>query len=42
VAALIGLHPANPADRYILHTAVRGARILGWPEPDVQVAEPAQ
>lgn len=31
IAALTGLHPANPEHRYTLHTAVRGARAIGWP-----------
>jgi sugar diacid utilization regulator len=42
VAALTGLHPANPAHRYTLHTAVRGARVLGWPDADAEVAEPGR
>jgi hypothetical protein len=32
IAALTGLHVGNPAHRYTLHTAVLGARALGWPD----------
>jgi hypothetical protein len=31
IAALTGLHLGNPSHRYTLHTAVLGARALGWP-----------
>ncbi len=31
VAALTGMHPGDPRHRYTLHTAVLGARALGWP-----------
>jgi sugar diacid utilization regulator len=31
IAMLTGRNPADPADRYVLHTAVLGARALGWP-----------
>jgi sugar diacid utilization regulator len=31
IATLTGLHPGNPGHRYTLHTAVLGARALGWP-----------
>jgi DNA-binding PucR family transcriptional regulator len=30
IAALTGKHPADPAHRYTLHTALLGARALGW------------
>jgi DNA-binding PucR family transcriptional regulator len=32
VAALTGLHPHDPAHRFTLHTAILGARMLGWPD----------
>jgi sugar diacid utilization regulator len=32
IATLTGLHAANPTHRYTLHTAVLGARALGWPD----------
>ncbi|HVV18642.1 MAG TPA: helix-turn-helix domain-containing protein [Pseudonocardiaceae bacterium] len=32
VAALTGMHPNNPAHRFTLHTAILGARVLGWPD----------
>jgi sugar diacid utilization regulator len=32
IATLTGLHVGNPAHRYTLHTAVLGARALGWPD----------
>jgi DNA-binding PucR family transcriptional regulator len=32
IAALTGRHPDDPAHRYTLHTALLGARALGWPE----------
>ena len=36
IATLTGLHLGNPAHRYTLHTAVLGARALGWPDnPDI-------
>jgi DNA-binding PucR family transcriptional regulator len=31
IAELTGLGPAAPADRFTLHVAVLGARLLGWP-----------
>jgi sugar diacid utilization regulator len=31
VARLTGHHPADPAQRFALHAAVLGARLLGWP-----------
>ena len=31
IATLTGRNPTDPADRYVLHTAVLGARALGWP-----------
>lgn len=35
VHALTGYHPGEPTQRFTLHTAVLGARLLGWPaEPD--------
>lgn len=32
IAALTGMHPNNPAHRFTLHTAILGARMLGWPD----------
>ena len=32
IAALTGYDPARPDDRYVLQTAVLGARLLDWPE----------
>jgi DNA-binding PucR family transcriptional regulator len=31
IAGLLGLDPANPADRFTVQTAVLGARLLHWP-----------
>jgi hypothetical protein len=39
IATLTGLHLGNPAHRYTLHTAVLGARALGWPGNTEVVAE---
>lgn len=41
IGRLTGLHPGDPAHRYTLHTAVLGARALGWPGA-ANLAEPAQ
>ncbi|GAA1853701.1 PucR family transcriptional regulator [Asanoa iriomotensis] len=32
VQALTGYHPSDPTQRFTLHTAVLGARLLGWPD----------
>ncbi|NUT34361.1 MAG: transcriptional regulator [Hamadaea sp.] len=32
IHALTGYHPNEPTQRFTLHTAVLGARLLGWPE----------
>jgi DNA-binding PucR family transcriptional regulator len=42
IAALTGLHVGNPAHRYTLHTAVHGARALGWPDNTEVIAESRQ
>ncbi|MGH3436055.1 MAG: PucR family transcriptional regulator [Sciscionella sp.] len=42
IATLTGLHPGTPAQRYTLHTAILGARALGWPDTADDLAEPAQ
>lgn len=42
IATLTGLHPTNPAHRYTLHTAVLGARALGWPEHTDNIADGGQ
>ncbi len=39
IAGLTGLHAANPTHRYTLHTAVLGARALGWPDNTQAVAD---
>jgi sugar diacid utilization regulator len=31
IKALTGYHPSEPTQRFTLHTAVLGARLLGWP-----------
>lgn len=31
IHALTGYHPSEPTQRFTLHTAVLGARLLGWP-----------
>ena len=31
IARLTGYHPARPDQRFVLHTAVQGARLLDWP-----------
>jgi sugar diacid utilization regulator len=35
VKALTGYDPADPAQRFTIHAAVLGARLLGWPEHDL-------
>jgi sugar diacid utilization regulator len=35
VKALTGQDPADPAQRFSLHAAVLGARLLGWPAHDL-------
>jgi sugar diacid utilization regulator len=35
IATLSGYHPADPAQRFTVHAAVLGARLLGWPRPDL-------
>ena len=42
IATLTGLHPGNPAHRYPLHTAVLGARALGWPGNTEVIADNRQ
>lgn len=42
IAALTGLHLSNPVHRYTLHTAVLGARALGWPTEGQSVADVRQ
>jgi DNA-binding PucR family transcriptional regulator len=42
IATLTGLHVGNPAHRYILHTAVLGARALGWPDNTEIISESRQ
>lgn len=35
IAELTGHDPADPAQRFTLHAAVLGARLLGWPDRDL-------
>lgn len=42
IAALTGLQLDNPSHRYTLHTAVLGARALGWPGNSKNLAESRQ
>ncbi|WP_445189163.1 PucR family transcriptional regulator [Pseudonocardia sp. Cha107L01] len=35
IATLTGYDPTDPAQRFTVHAAVLGARLLGWPEQDV-------
>jgi DNA-binding PucR family transcriptional regulator len=42
IATLTGLHPTNPTHRYTLHTAVLGARALGWPDHTDNIAHRRQ
>jgi sugar diacid utilization regulator len=35
IARLTGHDPADPAQRFTIHAAVLGARLLGWPEEDL-------
>jgi sugar diacid utilization regulator len=37
VKALTGYNPADPAQRFTMHAAVLGARLLGWPTHDLTV-----
>ncbi|MFJ6728495.1 PucR family transcriptional regulator [Streptomyces sp. NPDC091281] len=39
VHSLTGVDPTDPADRYTLHTAVLGARLLDWPARPLLPAE---
>ncbi len=32
IRAMTGYHPSEPTQRFTLHTAVLGARLLGWPD----------
>jgi sugar diacid utilization regulator len=32
IAALTGYDPADPAQRFTIHAAILGARLLGWPQ----------
>ncbi|HWG98796.1 MAG TPA: helix-turn-helix domain-containing protein [Pilimelia sp.] len=37
IKALTGYHPSEPTQRFTLHTAVLGAKLIGWPGPDTGV-----
>jgi DNA-binding PucR family transcriptional regulator len=39
VKALTGNDPGDPANRFALHVAVEGARVLGWPARDLPAIE---
>ncbi|WP_431427800.1 PucR family transcriptional regulator [Actinophytocola sp.] len=39
VKALTGYDPADPTHRFTLHTAVLGARALGWPEHELPLSQ---
>jgi Sugar diacid utilization regulator len=39
VTELTGYDTADPASRFALHVAVRGARLLGWPQRDLPPSE---
>jgi DNA-binding PucR family transcriptional regulator len=34
IATLTGYDPTDPAQRFTVHAAVLGARLLGWPHHD--------
>lgn len=38
IATLTGYDPADPAQRFTIHAAVLGARLLGWPQHDLSGA----
>ena len=38
IKTLTGYNPTDPAQRFTMHTAVLGARLLGWPQRTVAVA----
>ncbi|HEX9339516.1 MAG TPA: helix-turn-helix domain-containing protein, partial [Pseudonocardiaceae bacterium] len=42
VAELTGWNPHDPEQRYVLHTAVLGARSLGWPSDTGDIADSRQ
>ena len=37
IKTLTGYDPADPAQRFTIHTAVLGAKLLGWPQRDLAV-----
>jgi DNA-binding PucR family transcriptional regulator len=37
IKTLSGYDPADPTQRFTIHTAVLGARLLGWPQRDLPV-----
>lgn len=39
IAELTGYDPTDPAQRFTVHAAVLGARLLGWPQRDLPPAE---
>jgi sugar diacid utilization regulator len=39
IATLTGYDPADPAQRFTVHAAVLGARLLGWPRHDLAVGK---
>ncbi len=36
VKDLTGYDPTDPAQRFVLHAAVLGARLIGWPARDLR------
>jgi sugar diacid utilization regulator len=41
IAELTGYDPTEPAQRFTVHAAVLGARLLGWPQRDLPAPTPA-
>ncbi len=42
VRSLLGVDPTDPAERFALQAAVLGARVLGWPDVSLDVADGRQ
>lgn len=40
IAQLTGYDPTDPAQRFTVHAAVLGARLLGWPQRDLPAPDP--
>jgi DNA-binding PucR family transcriptional regulator len=39
IQTLTGYHPGDPTQRFTLHAAVLGARLLDWPDRETPVTE---